>query len=207
MDLTEPIARANVARHLAALANYGGGFLVFGFCKDGTVDPAPPTDLNGFNHDAIAGIVDRYLDPPFHCYVTTVRQPGVAADCVAVRVPSRGSIPVCAKAGGPQDKQGRQQGISIGRYYTRVNGPKSEEIRTPAQWAPLIRRCVLYERQSLLDNIASLLRTSEPGPEVSVESREHPTPKVEVTVSADGTRRRARMGAWKPRDSKHSRST
>ena len=34
LDLSEPVVRANIARHLAALANYGGGYLVFGFEDD-----------------------------------------------------------------------------------------------------------------------------------------------------------------------------
>jgi predicted HTH transcriptional regulator len=32
MDIAkDPVAQANVARHLAALANHGGGYLLFGF--------------------------------------------------------------------------------------------------------------------------------------------------------------------------------
>ena len=31
LDLSDRIVQANVARHIAALANYGGGYLLFGF--------------------------------------------------------------------------------------------------------------------------------------------------------------------------------
>ena len=34
LDLSEPVVRANIARHFAALAIHGGGYLIFGFKDD-----------------------------------------------------------------------------------------------------------------------------------------------------------------------------
>ena len=42
LDLNENIQRAKVARHIAALANYGGGYLLFGFNDDMTRDRNRP---------------------------------------------------------------------------------------------------------------------------------------------------------------------
>ena len=36
IDLTSDVARASIARHIAALANFGGGYLLFGFQDDRT---------------------------------------------------------------------------------------------------------------------------------------------------------------------------
>ena len=71
LDLTDNAARAGLAKHIAALANHGGGTIVFGFNDDDMtnagVNPyAAPT------HDTIADIVRRYLEPPFQCDVAVV---------------------------------------------------------------------------------------------------------------------------------------
>jgi integrase len=197
MDITDGVARANVARHLAALANYGGGRLIFGFRKDGTLDPNHPGDLSPFNHDAIASIVDKFLTPPFHCEVLRVIPEGASDPCAVIGVPSHGPTPVCAKAGGPQDAKGRPQGITSGQYYTRVNGPKSEPIKTPEQWAPIIRRCVMNERKILLDNIAVLLRPPE---DVVAATPLSPGPKRDRRTRAPNERGRVRMGQRRRRD-------
>jgi hypothetical protein len=187
MPLSDALVRANLARHFAALANYGGGHLIFGLRKDGTLDPNHPGDLSRFNNDEIAGIIDKYLVPSFHCEVSIIPPPDGSDPCVVVRVPAHGSVPICAKADGPHNAKGKPQGISMGRYYIRVNGPKSEPIETPEQWGPLIRRCVLNERQFLLDSIVSLLTPAEPGPELS-----SPLPVAERvgTTARQSTRQR-----------------
>lgn len=45
MNPKTPEAKAKLARHLAALANYGGGYLIFGV-DDKTRKPLGPTDLD-----------------------------------------------------------------------------------------------------------------------------------------------------------------
>ena len=57
LDLSDRIVQANVARHIAALANYGGGYLLFGFEDDGIPAEDRPDDLGGYSKDRIAGIV------------------------------------------------------------------------------------------------------------------------------------------------------
>ena len=191
MRLSEPLVRANLARHFAALANNGGGYLIFGFRDDGTPDPNHPGDLSEFNADEMASIVDKFLTPPFHCEVTRAQPPDGGDLCVVVKVPSHGSVPVCTKAGGPQDPKGRPQGILLARYYTRVNGPKSEPIDSPEQWGPIIRRCVLNERKVLLDDIAALLT---PPPTPVDASPLAPGPRRDRRIKAPDGRGRVRMG-------------
>jgi hypothetical protein len=157
MDLDNRLAQAKLARHIAALANHGGGYLVFGFEDDGTRCPERPTDLGAFNRDRFASIVRRYLTPAFQCDVTLA----VANDGVSfpiVRVPSHGAVPVAAKADGPHEGRQGPQGITSGAYYIRKPGPESAPVMTAEEWRPLIRRCVLNDRDQLLSEIAIAVR-------------------------------------------------
>jgi hypothetical protein len=70
LDLSDNLSKAKFARHVAALANYGGGCLVFGFNNDMT--RADQTEFPTIDRDAVAGIVKSYLDPAFQCEVRPV---------------------------------------------------------------------------------------------------------------------------------------
>lgn len=161
LNLKEQSERAKVARALAALCNHGGGFLLFGFQKDGAPATNHPKDLKFFTHDEIAGIVERYLVPAFQCTVQTVLATGAMEHCVVVTVPSHGSVPICAKRNGPNDEYGKPIAVVEGVYYIRAPGPKSIPINTPDQWRDVIRRCVVNERDQLLHGIEMLLRPNE----------------------------------------------
>lgn len=65
LDLNDNEARAKVARHLCALANHGGGYLVFGFEDDMTPSGARASSGGPYDQDSLSGIVKRYLVPAF----------------------------------------------------------------------------------------------------------------------------------------------
>jgi len=153
-DLSDSLSKAKFARHVAALANYGGGCLVFGFNDDMT--RADRTEFPTIDRDAVAGIVKSYLDPAFQCEVRTVTARDGVPHTIVV-VPSHGAVPICAKRGGPQDNKGRPQGILSCVYYIRKPGPASEPIVAPYEWTPLLRRCVLAERAAILAAISVAL--------------------------------------------------
>ncbi len=160
IDMTDNVARAKIARHIAALANHGGGYLVFGFRDDLARDPNRPPDLRGYSRDAIAGIVRRYLTPAIECAITVV----LASDgsgFPVVRVPSHGAAPVAAKGDGPSDDRGRPQGIVSGTYYIRKVGPESAPITGADEWGPLIRRLVLTDKNALLGQLAVIMQTPD----------------------------------------------
>jgi hypothetical protein len=170
MDLDNRLAQAKLARHIAALANHGGGYLVFGFEDDGTRCPERPTDLGAFNRDRFASIVRRYLTPAFQCDVTLA----VANDGVSfpiVRVPSHGAVPVAAKADGPHEGRQGPQGITSGAHYIRKPGPESAPVITAEEWRPLIRRCVLNDRDQLLSEIAIAVQPGTRAVEPAAEDR------------------------------------
>ncbi|WP_246798800.1 AlbA family DNA-binding domain-containing protein [Rhizobium leguminosarum] len=97
IDIGDKVAQAKLARHIAALANHGGGYLVFGFRDDESIAPYRPTDLSGYNRDTFGRIVTRYLTPAFQCDVQLV-QSSAGLIYPVVRVPSHGSTPIGAKA-------------------------------------------------------------------------------------------------------------
>ena len=161
MPLTQNVERAKIARHICALANAGGGWLVFGFEDDGLPSESHPGDLAAYGQDAINGIGAKYLEPQPHCEVHQV----IAASGLpypVVRVPSHGAVPVCAKTDGPQDAKGRPQGITKGVHYVRAPGPQSVPIDSPELWREVLRRCVIADRTSLLTSIGQLFDRPQP---------------------------------------------
>ena len=154
IDLSDAVSRANFARHVAALANHGGGTIVLGFNDDLT--RAPKTEFADVDRDAVAGIVKHFLEPALQCQVRVVTARTGARHTIIV-VPSHGEVPICTRKSGPHDSQGCPQGISTATYYVRKPGPSSEIIRTSSEWAPLIRRCALANRASILGAISAAL--------------------------------------------------
>lgn len=163
MDTRDGEVRAKLARHIAALANHGGGYLIFGV-DDKTRKPLGKTDLDLglFSQDAIAGIVKKYLDPRIQVLVEHVVHEGATYPVVVV--PSHGARPVIAIADGPQDNRNRPVGVTQGAIYIRAPGPESTPIRSPDDWNALLDRC-LSHRSDLLGNVLrqSLARQSKPG--------------------------------------------
>lgn len=155
LDLSDNKYRAAIARHLAALANGGGGYLLFGWNDDGSQCEKKEDVLQEYSSDVIGGIVDRYLIPKFQCQVFFEKKNDIVHP--VIRVPTHGTTPVIARADGPHDGQGRPQEIVCGRIYIRSPKPESVPITLPDQWGPLIQRCVLARRDDLLGMISSLM--------------------------------------------------
>lgn len=160
LDLSDAGVRADLARHIAALANYGGGNVVFGFTDamqfaGRNQFPSPTCD-----RDFVASIVKKYLEPSFQCDVRQVRSAAGNTHPVII-VPPHGATPICAKANGPL-VNGRTTGIVQGVHYTRKPGPASERIQTAAEWAPIIRRCAMHDRTAIFGALDAALRGSAP---------------------------------------------
>lgn len=161
LDLDDHKARASVARHIAAISNHGGGYLIFGFEDDYSVDENRPTSFVNYNRDGISSIVRKYLSPSLHCDVETVAATN-GDKFVVVRVPGHGPTPITSLRGGPSDAKGRPQGIRSNTVYIRSVGPSSEPITT-GDWSGLIRRCVMNDRNLLLRQLTQLF-----GPQVPI---------------------------------------
>ena len=167
LDLDDREAQAKLAKHLCALANQGGGFVVFGIEDNMTPAGEAPADAGPYDQDRLSGIVKRYLTPAFQVEVYRVTASGTGTVHPVVWVPSHEAVPVCSKRAGPYNG-GKHVGIEQATHYTRTPGPESVPVTTPEHWRPIIGRCVRHERQALLAGLEPLLRAqggpiSEPG--------------------------------------------
>ncbi|WP_113154819.1 helix-turn-helix domain-containing protein [Nitratireductor sp. OM-1] len=162
LDLSEGVNKANLARHIAALCNHGGGYLVFGFQDDFSVAPDRPASLDAYNHDVFNAIIKRYLLPTFECHVLKVES-SAGQEYPIIHIPGHEATPVCAVRDGPQDGNGRPQGLRSGTYYIRAPGPESTPITSPQQWSALIRRCILNDRETLLREMSHVLQDKQTG--------------------------------------------
>jgi hypothetical protein len=172
VDLTasDHVARAKCARHLAAIANYGGGYLVFGFNKDGSRCARKDDVRTAYSHDVFAGIIDKYLRPKFQCDVSFPECQGV--EHAVVSIPSHGASPIIAKADGPKNTKGSVQGIQSGVVYVRTPKPESVPASTPQHWDKIIRRCVLASRDEMLTLFSAIMSGASPKETTSEMTRQ-----------------------------------
>lgn len=166
--------RAELARDIAALANHGGGHIIFGFDQD----TLTPEDTDPFvtrcSSEQVSAIVRTYLDPPVACEVATLRSVTGSVH-PAIRVAGHGPVPICVRQDGPL--VGPSRLLERGGFYIRKHGavagafigiprPRTDRIETPQDWAPLIRRCVRQDREALLAMIGAAVEGRANVPDV-----------------------------------------
>jgi hypothetical protein len=168
--------RAELARDISALANHGGGFIVFGFNEH----TLAPDDTDPFRTNCtierVRSIVQTYLDPPIRCEVATTMS-AIGAVHSVIRVDGHGTTPVCIRQDGPI--VGREKLIERGAFYLSKHGPlgsgrwlgvpcpHSAKIELSQDWAPLIRRCVRRDREALLSMVDASIDGRSSAPDTS----------------------------------------
>jgi hypothetical protein len=147
--------RAKLARTVIALANHGGGTLFIGYEeREGTWQEN--TQLTGgvLTAERVNEIIEEFADPAFRCEFQLVRHERLALPHPIVVVPGEHRVPVRAR----RDVDGY---ILQDAYYLRrldaQGSPVSEPPHTSAEWNELIHRCVIAERDALLDNLRAAL--------------------------------------------------
>lgn len=170
LDLTLPEVRAELAKDICALANHGGGYLVFGFADNLTEQPTF-VGITAYTRDNFNAIVRKYLQPTVNCEATILTSSISTEQHAVVWVPGLLTTPLCAKADGPKDQGGRIQGVKIGCHYVRDTGPASVPINNPGLWAPVIHRCVTNDRAHLSETIQAIIR--QPDREAREPSVQH----------------------------------
>ena len=106
LNLGDREAQARLAKHLCALANHGGGFVVFGIADDMTPAEQPPPEAGPYDQDRLSAIVRRYLTPVFQVAVYTVTASGTGTT-----TPSSGSHRTlrCRCAARVRDRKARER--------------------------------------------------------------------------------------------------
>jgi len=155
LDLNSNEDKANLAHAILALANHGGGTILIGYEGVGSTwseVAADPLSLDSFTTDAINGIVEKFADPPFHCELHMVEHELLQHPHPVVVVPGGHRVPVRAKRDGPERKH-----VLKDTYYIRRPGPQSAPPQSASEWQQFIHRCVMADRDSLLDNLRAAL--------------------------------------------------
>lgn len=163
LDLSLPAERANVVRELIALANHGGGFLLFGFSDGHAGWPYSgvcPYDLSRYSQDAINNALKAHAEPVFECYVYHLMS-SADNDHVVVRVPGGHMVPIRSR-GAPQGSK-----LTDHTYYVRRPGPESAPPGSGAEWQALLTRCVDNNTERQLDNFRRIVAVLQTGPDVA----------------------------------------
>jgi hypothetical protein len=164
-NLDNPDDQAELARDIAAIANSGGGHILFGFNEE-TLVPADAEPFGTHCAEArVVAVVGSYLDPPPHCEVHLVRASAGEWHPV-IRVAGHGATPIVAKRDGPVI--GGMRLIERGTVYIRrhrapqaaaLSAPRPETARidSPQDWVGLVRRCVRQDSEALVAMIEAAL--------------------------------------------------
>jgi hypothetical protein len=156
LELEKKDVAADLARELLALANHGGGMLLFGF--DDTPTGHEPTGACpfsevGYSQDAINNLCKRFAEPPFHCTVHRVTS-ALGNAHVVIEVPGGHRVPIRARRGGPEPSK-----LKANVYYVRRPGPESAPVASGQEWDTLLRRCLSAQREELLDSFRAIVST------------------------------------------------
>lgn len=152
LDLTQREHQADLAKAMLALANHGGGYMLVGYDDTMKSPTAAQEEISSlYDQDRINGILRRYADPQVHVDLTQAEDVDGNLHPVIV-VPGGHAVPIRCQRGGPDGAHVRQNAI-----YIRRPGPESNEPQTAAEWASLMRRCVLADKDALLEQVRSIL--------------------------------------------------
>jgi hypothetical protein len=155
--------KATFAKAALALANHGGGFIIFGLTEtaEGIVEADQrPVTLDDYNQDLINGIIQNYSDPPFHCSVYLIHN-SVGAIFPIVVVPGGHRVPVTARRAGPNGNT-----VSANAIYIRKPGPRSETPQNAREWDELLGRCLTNRRDEMFSQIRDLISGAVPQVEI-----------------------------------------
>lgn len=163
LDLKDKLERANVARELIALANQGGGHLLFGFTETSSgwsADPNCPADLSCYSADELNNILKAHAEPIFECHAHHVESTAGTTH-VVVRVPGGHLVPIRAR-GGPSGSK-----LTDHCYYVRRPGPESAPPETGHEWGELLTRCVDNNHERQVESFRRILRVIAATPDLA----------------------------------------
>lgn len=152
--------RATLAKAIIALANHGGGLVLIGLTEtaDGVVAAENrPNNFARYSVDQVNAVVNRYIEPPFHCDVKLGKRPADDLEYPIVVVPGGHQFPIRAARSGPNN-----EGLQRNVYYIRRPGPQSEGPQSGQEWDQLIRRCITNAKDDLLDRFRVLMAGGPP---------------------------------------------
>ncbi|GAI57847.1 unnamed protein product, partial [marine sediment metagenome] len=156
MDLTDNEVKAKLAKHLIALANHGGGYIIFGLKENNGFwvpdESNRPTNFNSYDQDTVNSIVQKYSEPVFHCTVYYPQRLDNNKEYPVIAVPGGHKVPIKAKRSGPNNNF-----IQENSYYIRRIGPSSDIAQSAQEWDTLIQKVIRNSRDELLSAIRDIM--------------------------------------------------
>ncbi|MDE2888431.1 MAG: hypothetical protein OXR72_09445, partial [Gemmatimonadota bacterium] len=152
LDLSNTEDKAKLAKAAIALANHGGRYIVIGFGEvDQLLKSGPiPERVPQVTQDLVNQAINRFAEPELQCNVHNIPHPDTEVLHPVIVVPGELTTPIMSKR--------LCEGIiRQHRCYIRKPGPKSEEPKTSDEWRRLLRRCVVANKDELLDAIRTAL--------------------------------------------------
>lgn len=163
LDLGQRAIRADLARELIALANHGGGYVLFGFVDDTSGWPTSgpcPHDLAHYSQDEINNVLKAHAEPAFECYTHHLSSTA-GNDHVVIQVPGGHLVPIRSR-GGPAGSR-----LTDHTYYIRRPGPESAPPQSGGEWQALMTRCVDNNVERQLESFRRIVGVLQGGPEVA----------------------------------------
>jgi predicted HTH transcriptional regulator len=164
LPLQSKLSRADLARELIALANHGGGYVLFGFRDqdDGWPPSGPcPYPPQRYSQDAINSTVKAYAEPPFECLVDHLNS-SAGNEHVVISVPGGHRVPIRSKRAGPDGSR-----LTVDTYYIRRPGAESAPPQSAREWDELLRRCLAAHREELLESFRNIVGIVGAGSEIA----------------------------------------
>lgn len=155
LDLGLQHDKAVLAKAAIALANSGGGVIVFGIAEDETEVKhfkcvGRPDAIKRYTTDVIGSAINQYAEPALNFALEFENHPETGNEHAFVEISGGMLQPVFVK---------KQLDGVVKKFacYIRKPGPKSEEPHTAQEWNDLLRRCVVANRESLLGSIRTII--------------------------------------------------
>lgn len=150
-------------KDVMSFSNAGGGYIVIGFDEKRSTQEKRRTGvaeehITSWDATNVSRDINEYCKPPIDVDVITWPDWTESKKYVVLRIPCHGDTPrICVKD--KHDERGNQV-LRRAAIYFRTKNKTCEEISDPTEFAQIIRRCVLSNRDQLLKEFEQILRGS-----------------------------------------------
>jgi hypothetical protein len=154
LSLADNNDKARVAKAAIALANEGGGIIVFGLREVGNAgfqSLARPDNIGRYHQDDLNAAINRFSEPELHSELMFASHPTTKVEHAFAVISGATMVPVMSK-------RGADNIIVQQRCYVRKPGPRSEEALTSAEWNGVLERCLHNRRENMLDAIRTIVQ-------------------------------------------------